>query len=65
LAGAVPRRREQGHREPNAHLVVIVGKLDERPTQVRFAQNDDMVNTLPPERADQPFRKAVLPRRAG
>src|ERR1700730_7989682 len=30
---------------------------------MRLAQDDEMVNTLAPDRSDQPFGKAVLPRR--
>jgi hypothetical protein len=29
-----------------------------------FARHDDMIKTLPSDRADQPYRTAVLPRRA-
>jgi hypothetical protein len=31
--------------------------------QMRLVQDDDMVNTFAPDRSDQPFGKAVLPRR--
>jgi hypothetical protein len=30
---------------------------------MRFAQDDDMINALAPDRSDQPFGKAILPRR--
>src|SRR5258707_12585416 len=30
---------------------------------MRLAQDDDVVQTLPPDRSDQPFGKAILPRR--
>src|SRR5258708_10095479 len=30
---------------------------------MRFAPNDDMIEALTPDRSDQPFGKAVLPRR--
>ena len=30
---------------------------------MRLAQDDEMVDTLAPDRADQPFGKAILPRR--
>src|SRR4051812_48353669 len=49
----------------NAHLVIVVSKLDERPTQVRFPKHDDVVKALPPDRAYQSLRETVLPRRAG
>jgi hypothetical protein len=37
--------------------------LRQNPTQVRFTQNDYMVDTLAPDRSDRPFGEAVLPRR--
>jgi hypothetical protein len=30
---------------------------------MRFAQDDEMIHTLAPDRSDQPFGKAILPRR--
>jgi|ERR1700730_16942496 hypothetical protein len=43
---------------------IVVGSiLRQNPTQVRFTQNDYMVDTLAPDRSDQPFGEAVLPRR--
>src|SRR4051794_20016094 len=48
-----------------ASLVIIVSKLDERPPQVRFPKYDEVIKALPSDRTDQPFRIAVLPRRAG
>ena len=30
---------------------------------MRLAQDDEMVHTLAPDRSDQPFGKAILPRR--
>jgi hypothetical protein len=30
---------------------------------MRLAQDDEMVHTLAPDRSDQPFDKAILPRR--
>jgi len=32
------------------------------PAQVRLAQDDEMIQTLAPDRSDQPFGKAILPR---
>ena len=31
--------------------------------QMRFTQDNEMVHTLAPDRSDQPFGKAILPRR--
>ncbi len=33
--------------------------------QVSLAKDDDMVKTFPPDRANQPFRMAILPWRLG
>src|SRR6202011_4829437 len=33
----------------------------QNPTQMRFAPDDDMIETLVTDRSDQPFGKAVLP----
>jgi hypothetical protein len=41
----------------------MVGVEFEDPAQVHLAQNNDVVNTLTPDRSDQPFGKAILPRR--
>ena len=43
---------------------IVVGSiLRQNPTQVRFTQNDYMVDALAPDRSDQPFSEGVLPRR--
>src|SRR6202043_3335276 len=44
-----------------AASIVIVGIQD--PTQMHLAQDNDVVHTFTPDRSDQPFGKAVLPRR--
>src|SRR5450631_1395603 len=44
-------------------VVVIAGIGTQNPTQMRFAQDDEMIDTLAPDRSDQPFGKAILPRR--
>jgi hypothetical protein len=30
--------------------------------QVRLAQNDEVIEAFPPDRSDQPFSEAILPR---
>ena len=42
--------------------VVIVSVGFEYPAQMRLAQDNDVVHTLTPDRSDQPFSKAILPR---
>src|SRR5207302_1073655 len=46
-----------------SNLVVIASIGSQDSTQMRLAQDDEMVNTLAPDRSDQPFGKAVLPGR--
>src|SRR5260370_24361083 len=43
--------------------VVIVRIVFQNPTQMFLVQDNDVVQTLAPDRSDQPFGKAVLPRR--
>lgn len=45
--------------------VIIGSELNERPTQVCLSEHNQVVDAFPPDRADQSFRKAVLPRRTG
>jgi hypothetical protein len=40
-------------------VVVKISECD----QMRLAQDDDVVHTFTPDRSDQPFGKAILPRR--
>src|ERR1700736_5625569 len=46
-----------------SNVVVIASIGSQDSAQMRLAQDDEMVNTLTPDRSDQPFGKAVLPRR--
>jgi hypothetical protein len=34
----------------------------QNPLEMRLAENDDVIQTLMPDRSDQPFGKAILPR---
>src|SRR5216683_2612722 len=43
--------------------IVIVGVGFQDPTQMHLAQDNDVVHTFTPDRSDQPFGKAILPRR--
>src|SRR6202022_1980463 len=51
----------QGSMRSDAIIIVGVGVQD--PTQMRLPQDNDVVHTLTPDRSDQPFHKAILPRR--
>src|SRR5271169_354798 len=44
-------------------FIVVHCVRSQNPTQMRFAPDDDMIETLTPDRSDQPFGKAVLPGR--
>src|SRR5215207_4974564 len=44
-------------------FIVITSIGSQDAAQMRLAQDDDMVHTLAPDRSDQPFGKAILPRR--
>src|ERR1700681_215405 len=46
-----------------SNVVVIASIGSQDSAQMRLAQDDEMVNTFTPDRSDQPFSKAVLPRR--
>ena len=51
---------------PMGPRAVVVGSiLSKNPPQVRFTERDQMVDTFPPDRADQPFRMPIPPRRPG
>src|SRR5260370_751272 len=43
--------------------MVIFGVRFQDPTQMHLAQDNDVVHTFTPDRSDQPFGKAILPRR--
>src|SRR5882762_2402311 len=46
-----------------SNVVVIATIGSQNSAQMRLAQDDEMVNTLTPDRSDQPFGKAILPGR--
>ena len=52
-------------RAMNPAFIIVGGELDEDPTQVGLPEHDQVVDALPPDGANQSFRKTVLPRRAG
>src|SRR5712671_6113339 len=44
-------------------IVVVMGVRFQNPTQMHLAQDNHMIDALAPDRSDQPFGKAILPRR--
>src|SRR6478672_8040389 len=47
-----------------SNFIVIASIRSQDSAQMRLAQDNDVVHTFTPDRADQPFSKAILPRRA-
>jgi hypothetical protein len=44
-------------------FIIVVGVGFQDPAQMHLAQDNDVVHTLMPDRSDQSFGKAILPRR--
>ena len=55
-------RRILGQGEVSAAPVVVLDVALKDTRQVLLAQNDDVVEALAPDRADQPFGLTILPR---
>src|SRR5271156_2571082 len=47
----------------SSDAVVIISIGFQNSAQMPLAQDNDVVHTLTPDRSDQPFHKAILPRR--
>ena len=60
-----PVRRILGEGEVGAGAVVIREVASQDVAQVALAQDEDVVETLAPDRADQAFREGILPRASG
>ena len=56
------RTCEHGPRLTLRSAIVIVGVGLQDSKQMHLAQDNDVVHTLTPDRSDQPFGKAILPR---
>src|SRR5258708_2546418 len=52
-------------REMSGSLVIVREVAGQGAAQVSFAQDDDMIETLAADRADEPLRVGVLPRAGG
>src|SRR5262245_17731541 len=50
-------------RFPRSDVMVITSVGSQDAAQMRLTQDDKMIHTLAPDRSDQPFGKAILPRR--
>src|ERR1700738_477991 len=46
-----------------SHAVVIVRIVCQNPAQMFLVEDNEVMQTLTPDRSDQPFSKAILPRR--
>jgi hypothetical protein len=62
LDGAVDRRILV-ERPMSPQLIIVGSILRQDPAQMCLAQDDEMVHAFASDRSDQPFGKAVLPRR--
>jgi hypothetical protein len=60
-----PIRRILGEGEMGRGAVVVLEVSGEDVSQVALVQDEDMVETLFPDRADQAFREGILPRASG
>ena len=49
-------------REMGSGAVIVREVRGQDATQVAFAQNDDMIEALTPDRTDEPFHERILPR---
>ena len=56
-------RRILVQRPVSSDAIVIIGIGIQNPAQMGLAQDKDVVQTLAPDRSNQPFDKAILPRR--
>ena len=56
-------RRILVQRKVRTRLIVINEVRPQQMTEVALAKDNHVINTLLPDRPDQPFRIAVLPRR--
>src|SRR3979411_1075980 len=66
-AGSLNRTRDRRillQRPMRSNAVVIGRIVFQNSAQMCLAQNDDVIQTLAPDRSDQPFGKAILPRRS-
>jgi hypothetical protein len=41
-------------------LIIVASVRVQNPAEMRLAQNDDVIQTLTPDRSDQPFGNAVV-----
>ncbi len=48
-------------RKVSARLVIVIQIGSENTPQVPFAQDDDLVKALSPDRSDHPFSEGILP----
>src|SRR5262249_51921843 len=51
-------------RPVRSDVVVITSIGSQDPAQMWFTPNNEMIETLAPDRSDQPFSEAILPRRS-
>jgi len=52
-------------RKVSSHPVIVREVASQGAAQVPFAEDEDVIQTLAPDRADEPLREGVLPRAVG
>ena len=58
-------RRILVEREVSSRAVIVREVAGQDAAEVPLAEHEDMVQTLAPDRTDEPFHEGVLPRAAG
>src|ERR1019366_7555882 len=61
LMNRTRNRRILVRRPMRSDGVVVIGIRFQNPAQMCLARDNDVVQTLAPDRSDQPFGKAILP----
>ena len=60
-----PVRRILVEREMSASLLIVAQVAGQDATQVSCAKDENMIQALAPDRADEPLREGILPRASG
>ena len=61
LLNGTKKRRVLSKSEMRSDVVIVGGINGEDPAQMGFAEDDDVIDAFPTDRADQPLRMPILP----
>jgi hypothetical protein len=64
LLNGTKKRRVLGKGEMRSDVVIVGGISRENPAQMGVAEDDDVIEAFPSDRANQPLRMPILPKRA-